>query len=91
MPMPFQINIVTKDDKIKKYYVPLNLVFGSKPNTTLVDHFELLPFWNWPAPVYSFTADLGVDEIKEILIDPEHRLMDINRTDNLWSPATSKD
>lgn len=91
MPMPFQINIATIDDKVFKYYVPLNLVFGSKPKTTLIDHFELLPYWNWPAPIYSFTVDLTVEEIKEILIDPEHRMMDISRSDNLWRPATDKD
>jgi hypothetical protein len=91
MPMPFQINIVTIDDKTKKYYVPLNLVFGSKPRTNLVDHFELLPYWNWPAPIYTFTVDLAVGEIKEILIDPEHRMMDISRSDNLWRPDTGMD
>ncbi len=81
MPMPIDVLITYKDGSQEVHYIPLNLMYGSKPNEnrlTRLDHAE----WRWTHPDYQFTTSRSIQDIKSIEIDPSSRLADLNRTNN---------
>jgi hypothetical protein len=81
MPMPIDVLVTYKDGSQELHYIPLNLMYGSKPNenkTPRLDHAE----WRWTHPDYQFTTSRSIQEIKSIEIDPSLRLADLNRTNN---------
>lgn len=81
MPMPIDVLITYKDGTKTLHYIPLNLMFGNKPNedaTPRIVHQE----WRWTHPSYSFTIDKKLSDIKSIEIDPTYRMADVNRINN---------
>lgn len=81
MPMPVDVLITYKDGTKEMHYVPMNLMYGAKPNETdlkTIVHDD----WKWTNPEYYLTIDHGIADIKEIEIDPSKRLADVNRINN---------
>lgn len=81
MPMPVDVLITYKDGTQEMHYIPLNLMYGAKPQedaTPRIVHEE----WKWTHPEYTFTIDKGIQNIKSIEIDPSMRLADVNRVNN---------
>jgi hypothetical protein len=81
MPMPIDVLVTFKDGSQEMHYIPLNLMFGDKPDegtAPLTVHSE----WKWTHPEYSFATTKAIKDIKSIEIDPSQRLADINRTNN---------
>lgn len=81
MPMPIDVLITYKDSSKEMHYVPMNLIYGTKPaedNIKRIVHNE----WKWVDPVYTFTIDKPISEIKSIEIDPSQRMADVNRVNN---------
>ena len=82
MPMPLDVFVVYKDDSVESYYIPLDLMRGTKNNpfpnlsrTTLKD-------WRYPVPEYSFSIDRKKEDIKAVIIDPLGFMADINIENN---------
>ena len=81
MPMPVDVLITYKDGSREVHYIPLNLMYGEKPeenNTHRILHSE----WKWVNPEYSFDISKNVGDIKSIEIDPTQRMADVNRINN---------
>jgi aminopeptidase N len=81
MPMPIDLLVTAKDGKKVMHYIPLSLMYGSKPaedNTPRVIH----DYWAWTNPTYEVEVDLPMSEIKTLEIDPSLRMADINRRNN---------
>ena len=82
MPMPIDLELRYKDGTKEIHYVPLNLLFGEKPveNTTpRIVHEE----WKWTHPTYIVEFKRKLTDIKEVEIDPTHRLADIEPRNNV--------
>ena len=79
MPMPLEIDVSFDDGTVKKYYIPIDLMQGSKSFDSPV--VELSP-WVWVAPEYRFFIE-GKKSVIKIEIDPSKRLADINRSGNV--------
>ena len=79
MPMPLEIDVSFDDGTVKKYYIPIDLMQGSKSFDNPV--VELSP-WVWVAPEYRFFIE-GKKSVIKIEIDPSKRLADINRSGNV--------
>lgn len=82
MPMPVDVLVTYKDGSREMHYIPLNLMYGSKPaenNIPRTVHEE----WKWTHPEYAFPISKGIADIKSIEIDPSQRLADINRANNI--------
>ena len=79
MPMPLDIEVEYTDGSKQQFYIPLRMLFGSKPtpNTTIV-----LSDWAWAYPTHQFTINKPKSEIKSITIDPKELMADINRENN---------
>jgi peptidase M1-like protein len=81
MPMPVDVLITYKDGSQEMHYIPLDLMYGSKPAEdtikTIVDKE-----WKWVDPEYNFNLTRSVSDIKSIEIDPSERMADVNRVNN---------
>lgn len=81
MPMPIDLLVTYKDGSQELHYIPLDLMFGKKPQEGDLKPIVQEP-WPWTNPEYMVVLSKGVGEIKEIQIDPSKRMADINRINN---------
>jgi hypothetical protein len=81
MPMPVDVLITYKDGSQEMDYIPMNLMYGSKPAEDNIKTI-IQPEWKWVDPEYSFTITKSVADIKSIEIDPSQRMADVNRVNN---------
>jgi hypothetical protein len=82
MPMPVDILITYKDGKKEMYNIPLNMMYGAKPAENTAIPYIVKNEWYWTSPEYLLTISRPVSDIKEIEIDPSHRMADVNRNNN---------
>ncbi|RXK87364.1 M1 family metallopeptidase [Filimonas effusa] len=84
MPMPIDVLVTYKDGSRELHYIPMNLMYGSKPATDApagakwIEHGE----WKWTQGEYQVVLDRNITEIKSVQIDPSLRLADVNRGNN---------
>jgi hypothetical protein len=81
IPMPVDVLITYKDGTKEMHYIPLNMMYGTKPSEDSISRI-LHSEWKWVDLEYNFTLSKGVGEIKQIEIDPSMRLADVNRINN---------
>ena len=78
----YQIEVSYDDGTSLLYYIPTDLMHGSKTfNTKNV--VEMEP-WRWASPEYSF-QDVTQKKITKVEIDPSKTLSDINQIDNSFT------
>ncbi len=82
MPMPIDLQLTFKDGSTQMFYVPLNLMYGNKPNENNAQKRELLPEWNWTHPTYIVEMKQRLTDIKIVAIDPSKRMADVDRKNN---------
>jgi len=77
MQMPIDFNVVTKSGKTYKYHIPNNWFVKT------VDA-KVLPKWHgWDKLHPTYEATITVDDkIKNVIIDPSHRMADANMLNN---------
>ena len=81
MPMPLEILATFKDGSKQLYYIPIDLMFGSKKfNKDVV----VLDSWKWVNSEYSFFISEAEKILVSLEIDPSKRLADINQNDNFF-------
>lgn len=82
MPMPIDLEITYKDGSKELHYIPLNMMYGEKPNEqagiTRITHSA----WNWTHPTYEIKLTRKIADLKSIEIDPTKRLADIDPSNN---------
>ena len=80
--MPIEIEVSYDDGTSLLYYIPTDLMHGSKTfNTKNVVEME---HWRWASPEYSF-QDVTQKKITKVEIDPSKTLADINQIDNSFT------
>jgi len=79
MPMPVEVQVLMKDGRKKKYYIPLQMMRGERP---LRNNETLLEDWAWAYPEYRFTVDVNPAKIESITIDVNKETADINKENN---------
>jgi len=89
MPMPIEIKVTRVNGKATTYYMPLRMMRGSKPAPEGEKWKELEP-WPWTNPSYTFRIPVKLDKIEQIEIDPHHKMMDIDRTNDVLVEKKSK-
>jgi Peptidase family M1 domain len=82
MPMPVDVQLTFKDGSKELHYVPMNLMFGTKPVEDPAVPRKIYEEWNWTNPFYIIETAKKLAEITIAEIDPSHRMADINRKDN---------
>ena len=84
IPMPIDMLVKFKDGSFAWYTIPLRIMRGSKSNDVFSSSITILPDWPWVYPDYTFTIDVKLSKIEEIIIDPSGRLADVNQLDNKY-------
>ncbi|MEM9720969.1 MAG: M1 family metallopeptidase [Bacteroidota bacterium] len=89
-PMPLDVSVTYIDGSQEIYNIPLRIMRGHKSFEAEAGvysdetSFTLIEDWPWTHPVYEFSLDRPLAEVKSIEIDPSGRLADIDRGDNEW-------
>lgn len=81
MPMPVEVEVTFSDDKKTLYYAPLRIMRGEKPHENNAIERVVLKDWPWTHPEYVMAIPKGA-AIKQIEIDPSHRMADIDKDNN---------
>lgn len=81
VPMPLDIVLTFKDGSQQLHYVPMYLMFGSKPAEDSMQR-KVYPAWKWTHPVYVIEFDKRLSELTVAEIDPSYRMADVDRRNN---------
>jgi len=68
IPMPIDFSVLTKDNKIVNYHIPLNMMREPK-KSDFFGNFTTLGYWNWTANHYTFTIPFGKEKLQAMGID----------------------
>jgi hypothetical protein len=83
MPMPVDLQLTFKDGTKEMHYVPLNLMFGGKPNEHPEQKFIVHEEWKWTHPTYIVEIKSKLTELRSVELDPSKRMADTERRNNL--------
>jgi hypothetical protein len=83
MPMPIDLYVNYEDGSQELFYIPLQMMWGQKPNPFRDLNRTVLSDWAWAYPTYSFEIKNG-KTIKNMMIDATMRMADINPENNLY-------
>ena len=81
IPMPIDFSVLTKDNKVITYHIPMNMTHTLKEKD-IYGNFITLPYWNWTAKEYQITVPYKKSEIAVLGIDFSQRLADVNPENN---------
>jgi hypothetical protein len=81
MPMPLDLRLTFRDSTQEDHYIPLDLMFGTKPQEDSV-HRITNDEWPWTNPTYIIESRHPITDIKIVEIDPTWRMADIDRNNN---------
>lgn len=81
IPMPIDFSIITADNKIVNYQIPLNMTHTWKSKDAFGE-FTTLKYWPWTQKEYTLTIPYNKSQLRVLGIDFSHRLADVNPEDN---------
>ena len=81
MPMPIDLRLVFKDGSSEMHYVPLDLMYGSKPEEQ-TEKRKVYPPWKWTHETYIIETERRLGDISVAEIDPSQRMADTERQNN---------
>ncbi len=83
LPMPVDLQLSFKDGTTEMHYIPLNLMYGQKPeedkNKKRVIHEE----WRWTHPLYTVEIKHKLTDLQKAEIDPTKRMADVDQRNNV--------
>ncbi|MFT3908595.1 MAG: M1 family metallopeptidase [Ferruginibacter sp.] len=83
MPMPIDLQLTFKDGTTEMHYVPLNLMFGNKPNENASQKRTEHEEWKWTHPTYIVEFNHRLTDLNKAEIDPTKRMADVERKNNV--------
>jgi hypothetical protein len=90
MPMPVDVYVEYENQSWELVNVPIKLLQGVKPNPFSDSSFSVAQSWAWVNPSYQLSINTSGRKISKVIVDPEIRIADINRSNNLWeTPQTN--
>lgn len=81
IPMPIDLSIITADNKMVNYQIPLNMTHTWKTKDAFGE-FNTLKYWPWTQKEYTLTIPYNKSQLRVLGIDFSHRLADLNPEDN---------
>lgn len=88
-PMPVEVMVTYTNGNKERFYMPLRMMRGSKKfNDDILT--TQLPDWPWTNPLNTISLNHKLSDISKIELDPDHRTMDIDYSNNVWiNPRTA--
>lgn len=81
IPMPIDFSLLTKDNTVVTYHIPMNMTRIWK-RQDLFGSFQTLPYWAWTQKEYQLTVPYTKEQITAMGIDFSQRMADVNPQDN---------
>lgn len=82
MPMPIDMQLTFKDGSKEMHYVPLDLMYGAKPNEDAAVQRTVYSPWYWTNAVYTIETTKRLMDLRVAEIDPSQRMADVERRNN---------
>ena len=82
VPMPLDVKVTFRDGSSEWHYIPLNLMFGTKPAEEGQTTRVVYDAWKWTHPTYEIETRKRLTDIISVEIDPSHRMADLERRNN---------
>ena len=82
IPMPIDFLITFKDGSKELHYIPLDLMYNSKPDEDPSIPRKVYPAWPWTNPTYIIETSKRIMDIRLAEIDPSQRMADVVRRNN---------
>ncbi len=82
LPMPVEVLLTFKDGSKELHYIPLDLMFGQKPDESAGVTRTVHKEWHWTHPEYQVETTRSIKDLKSIEIDPTQRMADLNKSNN---------
>ncbi|MFY7815933.1 MAG: M1 family metallopeptidase [Chryseobacterium taeanense] len=82
VPMPIDFSVVTKDNKLVNYQIPMNMTRMWKEKD-VYGEFKIMPYWPWTQKEYTITVPYTKSQLSALVIDLSQRLADVNLEDNV--------
>jgi hypothetical protein len=82
MLMPVDVAVMGTDGRTTCYQVPLSLMLGARPGSPSGAPCTALRPWLWTAPRYTFGIPVPMDAVRAVILDPEERLADKDRSND---------
>ncbi|MEO5889769.1 MAG: M1 family metallopeptidase [Ferruginibacter sp.] len=82
VPMPVDLQLTFKDSSAEMHYIPLNLMYGSKPSENSAEKREVHEEWKWTHPTYIVEFKRRLTDLKKVEIDPTKRMADVDQRNN---------
>ncbi|MCB0715220.1 MAG: M1 family metallopeptidase [Chitinophagaceae bacterium] len=86
IPMPIDVQLTFKDGSKELHYIPMDLMYGEKPNENPDIPRKVYPAWNWTSDTYTISTTKKLFDFKAVEIDPSLRMADVNRKNNKLEP-----
>jgi hypothetical protein len=83
MPMPIDLTVTLKNGDVEYYTIPLQIMRGAKAKEGDVS-YTVAPDWPWTHPTYELEIDTPLKRIQSIKIDASGRMLDTDRSNNVW-------
>jgi hypothetical protein len=82
VPMPVDVLLTFKDGTKELHYIPMNLMYGSKPVEDASIPRKEYDAWRWTDYTYIIETSRKLTDITSAEIDPSQRLADLERKNN---------
>jgi hypothetical protein len=82
IPMPIDVQLSFKDSTKELHYIPLDLMYGTKPTETDSISRKVYEPWHWTSATYTIQTARKLTDIIVAEIDPSQRMADIDRKNN---------
>jgi hypothetical protein len=82
VPMPLDVKLTFKDGTSEWHYIPMYLMFGSKPAEEGQQQRMVYEAWKWTHPTYEIQTKRRLTDITAVEIDPSQRMADVERKNN---------
>lgn len=82
MPMPIDLQITFKDGSKEMHYIPMNLMYGEKPDEYPSIPRKVYEPWKWTHSTYTIETVRKLADFTVVEIDPSLRLADVDRKNN---------
>lgn len=83
-PMPVEVKVIYINGQTEEFCIPIDLMRGNCPFDKKTKKISL-PYWPWVRTTYEIKLESPLDKIKEIIVDPDENLLDINLKNNIWT------
>jgi hypothetical protein len=82
VPMPIDLQLTFKDGSKEIHYIPLDLMYGTKPAEDPSISRKVYEHWRWTHQTFTIETTRKLLDLVEAEVDPSQRMADIDRKNN---------